>query len=153
MENPQPFTVSRTTIFKTILLNPTSGWPIWVALAVGITLTCIGCFNDVRWLILGLIICLSVIPSMLFYIFIKYMFATEMVANLLNHTLERRQDGYLLHIFRPADQNDPIEKGKTWIESGRLTLFDANVIGRKTTYEYEVIFYKDAPLSILYVPR
>lgn len=153
METPQPFTVSRAIIFKTIILSPSTGWLLWIMMAIGLILSALGCFLDFRYLILGLIVILTALPAMAFFIFVNYMFASEMVANLLHHTVERRPGGYLLRIFRPADQNDPIEKGKEWIESGRLTFFDYNIVKTKTTSQYEVIFLKDSPLAILYVPR
>ena len=153
MENPQPFTVSRNTIFKTLIFSRSTGWPIWLLSFLGFAATIIGCFYDVTYLILGLIVCLTVLPTMAFSLFVNYMFASEMVANLLNHTVERRSNGYHLRIFRPADQSDPHEAGKTWIESGRLTLFDSNVVRTESTTEYDVIFFKDSPLAILYVPK
>ncbi|MDE5870566.1 MAG: hypothetical protein K2H22_01265 [Muribaculaceae bacterium] len=145
--------MSRNTIFKTLVLTPSIGWILWLVLLIGLFLTALGCFVDMRYLLLGLIVCLTVLPTMAFFIFVNYMFASEMVANLLNHTVERRSNGYLLRIYRPANQDDPLENGKTWIESGRLTFFDSNVVRTKTTSEYEVVFLKDSPLSILYVPR
>lgn len=153
METPQPFSVSRNTIFLTLILNPRTGWLLWIVFAIGLSLIVAGCFLDLSYIILGLIVCLSMLPAMAFFIFVNYMFASDMVANLLNHTVERRDNGYLLRIFRPAEQNDPIEKGKEWIESGRLTFFDSNIVKKKMTSEYEVIFLKDSPLTILYVPR
>ena len=153
METSQPFTVSRNTIFKTLILTPSTGWSIWVVFLIGVILTAIGCFVDLRYLILGLIVILTVIPAMAFFLFVNYMFATEMVANLLHHSVERKPNGYVVHIFRPADPEEPFEKGKTWIENGRLTLLDSNVVKTKTTAEYEVVFFKDSPLGILYVPR
>ncbi|MDE6741164.1 MAG: hypothetical protein K2J58_02410, partial [Muribaculaceae bacterium] len=149
----QLFTVSRNTIFKTLIMSTSAGWLLWVLLTIGLGFTLLGCFYDIRYLILGLIVCFTMLPTMAFFIFVNYMFASEMVANLLNHTVERRNDGYLLRIYRPADPNDPIEKDKEWIESARLTFFDHNIMKTKTTPEYEVIFLKDSPLSILYVPR
>ena len=153
MEPTQPFTISRNTIFKTLVLNPSTGWLLWIVFAIGFILTVVGCLIDIRYLILGLIVLLPALPAMAFFVFVNYMFASEMVANLLNHTVERRNNGYLLRIFRPADKNDPIEKDKDWIESGRLTFFDYNIVKTKITPEYEVIFLKDSSLSILYVPR
>ena len=153
METSQPFTVSRNTIFKTLILTPSTGWSIWVVFLIGVILTAIGCFVDLRYLILGLIVILTVIPAMAFFLFVNYMFATEMVANLLHHSVERKPNGYVVHIFRPADPEEPFEKDKTWIENGRLTLLDSNVVKTKTTAEYEVVFFKDSPLGILYVPR
>ena len=153
MELSQPFTVSRNTIFKTLIFSPSTGWSIWVVFLIGIILPAVGCFFDVRYLILGLIVILTVIPAMAFFLFVNYMFATEMVANLLHHSVERKPNGYVVHIFRPADPEEPFEKDKTWIENGRLTLLDSNVVKTKVTAEYEVIFFKDSPLGILYVPR
>lgn len=153
METSQPFTVSRGTIFMSLLMSPSTGWPLWATFLIGLILIALGCFFEVRYLILGLIVCLTVLPSISFFLFVHHMFSSEMVANLLHHTVERRHSSYLLRIFRPADQNEPIEAGKTWIESGRLTLFDSNIVKTKTTTEYEIIFFKDSPLEILYVPR
>ena len=153
MESPRPFTVSRTTIFKTLVFSPSTGWLLWIVFAIGFALSIIGCFVDLRYLLLGLIVVLTALPAMAFFLFVNYMFASEMVANLLNHTVERRNNGYLLRIYRPADKNDPIEKDKDWIESGRLTFFDYNVVKTKLTAEYEVVFLKDSPLTILYIPR
>ncbi len=153
METPQPFTVSRNTIFKTLVCTPSTGWVLWIIFSLGLFFIGIGCFVDLRYLILGLIVCLTVVPTTAFFIFVNYMFASEMVANLLHHTVERRPSGYLLRIYRPANQDDPIEVGKTWIESGRLSFFDSNIVRTKTSSKYQVIFLKDSALSILFVPR
>ena len=135
------------------MLTPSTAWILWMVVAIGVALIVIGCIADIRCLILGLIICFTMAPSIAFFIFVNFMFASEMVANLLNHTIERRPGSYVLHIYRPANEDDPIEAGKTWIESGRLTFFDYNIIRKKIGNKYEVIFLKDSPLSILYVPR
>lgn len=153
MESSQPFTVSRNTIFWTLITTPSTSWILWLVLVIGILLIALGCYADSRYLILGLVVCLSVLPAVAFFLFVNYMFNSDMVANLLNHTVERRNNGYMLRIYRPAKQDDPIEAGKTWIENGRLTFFDSNIIRKKITDKYEVIFFKDSPLRILYVPR
>ena len=153
MDTPQPFTVSRNTIFKTLILTPSTAWILWLVVAVGSALIVVGCIADIRWLILGLIVCLTMAPTIAFFIFVSYMFDSEMVANFLHHTIERRPGNYLLHIYRQADEDEPIEVGKTWIESGSLTLFDYNIIRKETNGKYEVIYLKDSPLRILYVPR
>lgn len=151
METPQPFTVSRNTIFLTLILTPRTGWLLWVVMAIGLGLIVIGCFLDLSYIILGLIVCLTMLPAMAFFLFVNYMFASEIVPNLLNHTVERRDNGYLLRIFRPAEQDD--NKDNEWIESGCLTLFDSNIVKKKVTSDYEVVLFKDSPLTILYVPR
>lgn len=153
METYQPFTVSRNTVFKTLICTPSTAWLLWIVLVLGILLVAFGCIFDPRYLILGLIVCLTILPAMAFFIFVNYMFASEMVANLLHHTIERKPNGFLLRIYRPANQDEPIEAGKTWIESGRLTLFDSNIIRKKNINKYEVIFFKESPLSTLFVPK
>lgn len=153
METIHPFTVSRNIIFKTLILNPSTGWLLWIVFLIGLALIGLGSVVDLRYLVIGLIIWVGIIPTMAFFQFINYMFASEMVANLLHHTVECRPNGYLIRIYRPADPNDSNEKDETWIESGRLTIFDSSVVKRKLTNEYEVVFLKDAPLSMLYVPR
>ena len=153
METSQPFTVSRNTIFKTLVCTPSTGWSIWIVSLIGIILIAVGCFVDLRYLILGLIVILTVIPTMAFFLFVNYMFASEMVANLLHHSVEIQQDRYVVHIFRPANPEEPFEKDKTWIESGRFSLLESNIVKRKSTAQYDVIFFKDSPLGILYIPR
>ncbi|MDE6018780.1 MAG: hypothetical protein K2G85_08210 [Muribaculaceae bacterium] len=151
MESVQPFTVSRGTIFKTLVFKLSTGWPLWALFLIGVLIILIGSY-DLRWVVVGLIICLTVVPTLAFYLFIKHMFATEMVANLLNHTVECRSNSYIVHIFRPADQASPAEKGKDWVESGRLTLFEYNIVSKKITSDYQVLFFKNSPLEILYIP-
>lgn len=153
MEPSQPFTISRNTIFWTLITTPSTAWILWTVLIIGLALSVFGAIFDMRYLIMGLIVCLTVVPTMAFFLFVNYMFASEMVANLLHHTIERHNKGYLLRIYRPANQDEPIEAGKTWIESGRLSFFDYNIIRTKSTNEYDVIFLKDSPLNILYVPK
>ena len=152
METSHPFTVKRGTIFLSLLMSPSIGWPLWCVSLIGLFLIAVGCLCDIRYLILGLIVCLTVFPTMAFFIFVRHMFSTEMVANLLHHSVERRPSGYLVRIYRPAEPGEPIEAGKEWIENGRLTLFNSNVVKTKTTSEYEIIFFKDSPLEILYIP-
>lgn len=153
METSRPFTVKRSTIFNSLFMSPSTGWPLWCVSLIGLILIALGCVFDVRYLILGLIFCLTLLPTIAFFIFVHHMFSTEMVANLLHHTVERRPNAYMVRIFRPADPSEPIEAGKEWIENGRLTLFYSNVVKTKTTSDYEIIFFKDSPLEILYLPR
>lgn len=153
MDSNEPFTVKRITIFKTLLLAPAKGWPVWAAFFIGLLLTTAGCFIDLRFLLFGLIIWLTVVPMIALFQFVNFMLGSEMVANLLHHTIERRNSSYLIHIFRPADKSNPIEADKSWVESGRLTVFDTSVVKKSYTNDYEVLFLKDAPLSVLYLPR
>lgn len=153
MDNITPFSVKRMTILRTFLLSAATGWPVWATMLAGVILTVAGCIFDIRYVVFGLIICLTLTPALAMFLFVNFMLASEMVANLLNHTVERRTSSYVIHIFRPADKSNPIEEDKTWIESGRLTILDTSVVSRSFTNEYEVLFLKDAPLSVLYLPR
>lgn len=153
MENPQPFTVSRNLIFKTLIFTAKSGWPVWVIFIIGVLISVLGYFFDLRFLFVGLIVIFTMLPTTAFFIFTKYMFDSEMVANLLNHTVEKRPNGYLIHIFRPRDISDKCPEDVMWVESGRLTIFDSSVVKSRIMNGYEVLYLKDAPLSILFIPR
>lgn len=152
MQASQPFTVGRDTIFKTLISTPSSGWTIWIVLLIGIMFIAVGCFVDIRWLIIGMLICLAVVPALAFFIYFAYVLASDMVANVVHHTVERQSDGYVLRIFRKVDDESG-DAESAWIESQRLSIFDSNIVKVKTTNEYEIVFLKDSPLSILYVPR
>lgn len=152
MEATSLFSVNRATIFKTLFFTRSFGWSLWLVLAAGVVLIVLGALLDLRLLFLGLMMWFTVLPTIAFFQFVNYMFATDMVGNLLQHSVERRHDGYLLHIFRPAEPSVAVEQGKKWIESGRLTIFDSNVVKIKNTNGYKVLFLKDSPLSLLYIP-
>lgn len=153
MDISQPFTVRRSIIFWTLLTTPSTGLFIWIVLILGFVFVVLGCLIDVRYLILGLIICLMALPAVVFFAFANYMLASKMVANILHHTVERHNDGYSLRIYRQANQEESDEDDNSWIEAGLLTFSDSNIVKRRTTNEYEVIFFKNSPLNILYVPR
>lgn len=124
-----------------------------MVLSVGVIFAMIACWGDLRFLILSLIVILTVFPSLAFFLSVKYMFAPDLLANFLSHTIEHQADGYCLRIYRPADQKDSLEADKMWIESETLFLFDSNVIIKKTTNDYDVVFFKNSPLSILFIPK
>lgn len=139
-------------MFKTLICTPSSGWMIWTVLLIGIVFIAVGCFVDMRWMIIGFLICLAVVPALALFFYFAYVLASDMVVNVIHHTVERHSDGYLLRVFRKVDdESDGAEYA--WIESDRLSLSDSNIIKVKTTNEYEIVFLKDFPLSILYVPR
>ena len=153
MDNPGPFKVRTSAVFKTLVFTPSSGWIIWTVLAIGIAFLAAGCFGDIRFLIVGLIVCLTFIPVMSFFIFAGYMSSSKRVANLLPHTVERIEDGYLIRIFRHADKGEEGEDENIWIETGRISLSDSNVVRKETTPDYEVVLFRDSNPGILYIPR
>lgn len=102
---------------------------------------------------MGLMVWLVIIPALLFFISVNHMFAPNMMPNLLNHTVERVSNGYMVHIYRPAYTDNDEDHSEAWIESGSILVLDDKVVKRKLTDDYEELFLKDAPIDILYVPR
>ena len=76
-----------------------------------------------------------------------------MVANLLPHTLERRPDGYMLRLWRRPDPDEDAEGRADWMETGSIMLYDRDIIASKSSFDYEMLFFKDSLMKILYVPR
>ncbi len=163
MTEIHPFRVSREAVFKTMLLAPSSGWPVWVAGGVGLFLICFGSIMDIRWLLVGLMICVAVVPGIAALTYFNYTLSPEIVANMLPHTLERIPDGFLLRLWRhPDSDNDQESEGETddgnaggekWEQTAVMSLSDKKIVDRKTTNDYEVFYFKDSQLKILYVPR
>ncbi len=153
MDDPQPFKVRKSVVFKTLLFTPSAGWIIWIAMAAGIVLLTIGCFVDIRFLIIGLIVSLTFVPVMSFFVYVGYMSSSKRVVNLLPHTIERIEDGYLIRIFSHADKGDDGENEDTWVETGRISLSDSNVVRKESTPDYEVVLFKDSYPVILYIPK
>ena len=153
MEATEPFTVERSAVARTLLSKRAVGWPLWSAVTAGLLLTASGCLWDLRLTVLGLMVCVAVAPSVAALIYFSRTLAPDMVANLLPHTLERQDGGYLLRLWRRPDPEVPEEAGMDWMESGCISLSDSNIVERKTSGEYEMLFYKDSGMKILYVPR
>lgn len=152
--DPQPFRVDRSELFKEALLSPGSGWPLWTVVAVGIVLVLAGAMSDVRVLAVGLMVCVAVAPGLGAIICLSHSLAPDRVANVIPHTLERTPDGYLLRIWRKEEEaEEGADPGCRWVENGEVTLRDENIVERKTTFRYDVFYFKDSRLKILYVPR
>ena len=153
MDAVEPFSVERSAVCKTMLLTPSTGWPMWGVTGAGVLLMAVGFLADVRCLVLGLMMCLAVTPCVAAFIFFSFTLAPEMVVNLLPHTLERVPDGYVIRIWRRADAEDAGEREGEWVEAGSFALADRDIVGRKRTWEYEMLYFKDSRMKILYVPR
>ncbi|MDE6290608.1 MAG: hypothetical protein K2M16_03665, partial [Muribaculaceae bacterium] len=165
MDTVDPFSVDRGVVLKTLLFSPSCGWPVWATLSIGLLLIGVGCLYDVRYLVLGLMICVAVIPGIVAFIYFSHTLAREMVPNLLPHTLERCEDGFLIRIWcrresEGESDEDPKDKPEVespgevcWKQSGLISLFDQKIVDRKTTAGYDVFYFKDSPMKILYVPR
>lgn len=153
MDVGQPFTVDRSAVLKHLMLLPSDGWPVWLAVIAGISLCVVGFIIDLRLLALGLMLCVAVAPAIGVFIYFSHTLSPDIVANLLPHTLERRPDGYRLRVWRRPDQEDDSESGADWIETASFMLYDRDIIASKSSFDYEMLFFKDSLLKILYVPR
>lgn len=153
MDVTRPFSVGRGIVLKNMILLPSTGWPVWVALFAGLVLAVFGCFFDVRFLIMGLMVCVAVVPVITGFLYFSYSLSPAIVANLLPHTLERCPDGFLLRIWCRSDQDDGSEEEPGWRESGSIMLYDSKIVDTKTSFEFDMLFFKDSLLDILFVPR
>ncbi len=156
MNDFQPFKVDGWTVFTTLLSSP-AGWPVWAILALGFVLVVVGCLADARLIIVGLMICIALAPGVAAYIYFGHTLSPQIVSNMLPHTLERTDGGFLLRVWRPEESEEEQadeEKGDCqWVESSVITLSDSKIVRKKTTVAYELFYFKDSPLKILYVPR
>lgn len=153
MDAIEPFTVGRSVVLKHIMTTPALSWPVWIALAIGLILTVAGFFFDIRLIALGLMMSAVVVPLMLALIYFYHSLSPAVVPNLLPHTLERRHDGYILHIWRRHESDEAPQDEQALTESDTIRLFDSNIVTKKSTFEYDMFFFKDSRMNILYVPR
>ena len=98
-------------------------------------------------------VCVAVTPSILVLIYFFHSLSPAVVPNLLPHTIERKADGYLVQIWRLIDSEEDLQPGQNWKESESIRLFDCNIVNKKYSFDYEMLFFKDSRLNILYVPR
>ena len=155
MNDVSPFKVDGWTVFKT-LLSSAAGWPVWTALSIGVILIGVGCVVDVRLMVVGLMICMAFVPCIAVFLYFSYTLSPEMVGNMIPHTVERTDSGFILRIWRREDMDedtDEDDKKQRWVESTVIPLSRSNIVECKTSYEYELFFFKDSDMRILYVPR
>ncbi len=153
MTSPEPFSITRYVVLKTLLETPSKSWQIWCAGGIGIILIIMGCFGDLRFLMLGLMICVAVVPAIVAFLYFSYSLSPKIVANLLPHTIEALPDGYLIRIWKKVDPEDDTEEAPRWIESSTIHLFSSDMIATKSTFEYKILLFSHAsPLQLLYLP-
>lgn len=153
MAGISPYRVDGSAVLKTLLLSPSSGWPAWLAMASGVVLAGAGALFDVRFVLLGLMMCVAVAPSIVVFLYFSHALSPGVVPNLLPHTLDRSDDGYVLRIWRKSDPEEAGEEQAAWVETGSIALCDANIVDRKTSFEYEMLYFINSRMKILYVPR
>lgn len=154
MERSDFFIVGRKELIYYLLSSPAISWPLWLTLGLGLVLIFTGAVCDVRVMFLGLILCLTVAPTMAFFIYFSKMLDTHIMINILPHTIEGHPGGYLVRIYRAEPLQDEDDKDKVeWIETGKMTIFDSKVVKRIDRREYSILFLVDSPVKVLYIPR
>lgn len=154
MERSDFFNVSRKELIFYLLSSPSISWPLWLTFGLGLVLVFTGAVCDVRMMFLGLILCLTVAPTMAFFIYFSKMLDTHIMINILPHTIEGRPGGYLVRIYRAEPSQDDDTKDKMeWIETGKMTIFDSKVVKRIERGEYSILYLVDSPVKVLYIPR
>jgi len=134
--------------------SPSISWPVWAVGLVGAILTLAGALCDVRIMMVGLIICLTVMPMLAFFIYFSNMLDTHIMLNVLPHTLESKPGGYLVRLYREdrgkdSDGNENVE----WVETGSMTIFDSKVRKRVEKSDLSVLYLVDSPVKVLYIPK
>lgn len=154
MKRPDFFKVSKGEIACYLLSTNAIAWPIWTLVFVGLVLLILGVFIEWRFFVAGLIVIFTLIPTVMFFIFYSHMLDTQMISNLLPHTVEPHQGGYLVRIYRKSsDANEDDDADDDWIESSRMTIFDSNVKKRKDLGDFTVLDLVNSPVKVLYIPR
>lgn len=154
MDTPDFFIVKRSELIFFLMGTPSISWPLWLTLGVGLILILIGALFDVRILFLGLIVALTIAPTMAFFIYFTNLIDTHIMLNMLPHVIEPKQDYYLVTIYRKDmhkdDSDAPEDK---WLETGTMTIFESKVTKRVDKGPYSILHLIDSPVKVLYIPR
>lgn len=152
--HPDFFIVNRSELISFLMGTTSISWPLWLTAGVGLILIVVGAFFDVRILFLGLIVTLTIAPTMAFFIYFTNLIDTHIMLNMLPHVIEPKHDYYLVRIYRKEprkDENgDPEDK---WVETGTMTIFESKVTKRVDKGPYSILHLIDSPVKVLYIPR
>lgn len=158
MNPPEPFIVKSSAVLKSLLTIPSKSWQIWCAGGIGIILIIIGFFGDLRFLVLGLMICVAVVPAIVAFLYFSYSLSPQIVPNILPHTVDFLPDGYLIRIWKKEETEDGTEEEteapQQWIESSTISLSSSDIIAIKSTFEYKILLFShSSPLHLLFLPH
>lgn len=134
--------------------NAAISWSVWLVGIIGIVTIVLGAIFDTRFLIVGLIICLTIMPMLAFFIYFSNILDSHIMLNVLPHTIESKPGGYLVRIYR-EDRHDDCDGNevKEWVETGRMTIFDFKVKKRVEKDDYSLLYLVDSPVKVLYIPK
>lgn len=154
MKRPDFFKVSKKEILCYLLSSRSSAWPVWILAIIGFVFLVIGVFFEWRFFVAGLIVIFTLIPTVMFFIFYSHMLDNQMIANLLPHTVEPHQGGYLVRIYRKvSSEGKDDDEEDEWVETRRMTIFDSAVRKRSDIGGFTVLDLVDSPVKVLYIPR
>lgn len=166
MNQPDFLKVSRKDLLAYMMCSARISWPLWAVGVIGLFVTLVGALSDWRIMLVGLIICLSVAPTIAFFIYFSNLLDSHIMINILPHTVESRPGGYLVRIYRPnmdkvQDEDNSPDSGREscadrqpdWIETGKMTVFESNVVKRSDSGNFSILTLVHSPVKVLYIPR
>lgn len=152
METPDFFIVKKSELVSYLMGSPRISWALWLMVGVGLILVIIGAIMDVRVMILGLIVCLTIAPTMAFFIYFTKLIDTHIMLNMLPHTIEPKTERYFVTIYRKEPHKDN-DSEFDWVETGTMTIFESKVTKRVDKGPYSILHLIDSPVKVLYIPR
>lgn len=152
MNQPDFIIVSKKELFYYLMCTPSVSWPLWLTLGLGVVLTLAGAVCNVRVMMLGLILCLTMAPTMAFFIYFTQLIDTHIMLNMLPHTIETRPERYFVTIYR-VEPSEKENEEPHWVETGTMTIFDSKVTKRVDRGDFTILHLIDSPVKVLYVPR
>lgn len=153
-DSPKIFNVSGKDVFFNIISTPSSGWPVWASISIGVATLVAGlATGEVLAVVAALVVLLTITPSICVFTYYYNLLASDIVTNVIMHSVERHFNGFLVRLYKPhQDANGEETSPVSWTECGRLTVYDTSVVKVKRYFNYYLLYLVDAPLRVLYVP-
>ena len=138
-------------MFRTLLLNPSVSWRLWTLMAIGGVLVIAGIIFDVRLVAVGLMICLTIIPTVAFFMFFKTMLSEDVLPNLLPHSVCKERGSFVLTTFREEHADEDSDDIR-YVKTGSFIINED--AGYKCSFisEYRVLWLKNDRFTLLFLP-
>ncbi len=151
---PDFIKIKRADIFWYLMRDLSISWLIWLLIIVGVAMVVAGVFVDFRISLVGLILCLSIVPSMAFFMYYSRLLGTNIIVNVLPHTVESCPGGYKVTIYRKQLLEKEDSGMETeWVVAEVMAVFEENVVSRERRGAFMVLHLVDSPVRVLYVPK